>query len=83
MTSKALVKNSNPPRGPLIEITVYTRCPDGVDPQNAVDHGITRNLVPIEGQWAVLMTNYRLMPGQEQEVWVHDFQFFVTREVAE
>lgn len=82
MTTQVLVTNNAPKTGPFIEVSVYSKAAEGITPDNAKDHGIERTLVPIEGSWAVLMTNFRLAPGQYQEIWVHDLQFFVTREVS-
>lgn len=82
MTTRTVVKNDAGPTGKFVEVTVYSWLAEGVTPENASEYGITRPLIYVTGRWAVLMTNYRLAPGQDQELWIHDQQFYVVSEVS-
>jgi predicted NUDIX family phosphoesterase len=81
VSAKVLICNYTAMGGPLLEVSIYTRAAKGLTPDNAISLGIGGELVSIEGAWAVRMTQFKLAPGEEREIWVHDLQFFLTKEL--
>lgn len=81
MTTKVLVTNYTPMGGKQLEVSVFTKGAPGLTPENAKERGVPYELVPIAGEWAVKMSTFNLAPGEHREIWVHDLQFFMTREL--